>query len=68
MLKPFQALGITVVFIRHNMRTKSSKGHMLHFPMHSDFPVASMPPGLGHLAFAESKTDVQGVLAKPRPT
>lgn len=41
---------------------------MLHFPMHSDFPVASMPPGLGHLAFAESKTDVQGVLAKPKPT
>lgn len=43
---------------------KSSKGRVLHFPMHSDFCVASVPPGLEELAFAEYKTDVQGGLAK----
>lgn len=68
MLKHFLSIRCYCCFIRHGMWTKSSKGHVLHFPVHSDSPVASVPPGLGDLAFVESKMNVQGVLAKHGPT
>lgn len=71
----FQIVGIGFLFcfvlycfyIIHSIQVKPSRGHRLHFPMHSDVPTASRPTGSGDLAFVASKINVQGRLAKHGP-
>lgn len=59
--------GVGIVFVTHSIQVKPSKGHRLHFPMRSDGPSASRPPGSGDPACVESKINVQGGLAKDGP-